>query len=258
VIIFPDSMEVHHHPDLKHKKWKEYLAEFFMIFIAVTLGFFAESLRESISESHIEKDYIKSFVEDLKSDTATLGKIIPAESRGISGIDSLLLSLHQPSYSDSSIRWMYYLYRKYSMSFLPMVFNLRTYNQLKNSGGLRLIKDKAASDSIVSYNEAVDDIGTNINYITHDFMLPSIYQGNKVFDAKWLIPYDGDNVINLLKSHEQIDLLSRDKMGIAEYGNLIYLVKNIRSDYLEQLKYHKWRAAKMIAFFQREYGIEQN
>src|SRR6516164_4263688 len=116
-------MEVHHHPDLKHKKWKEYLAESFMIFIAVTLGFFAESLRESISESHIEKDYIKSFVEDLKSDTATLGKIIPAESRGISGIDSLLLSLHQPSYSDSSIRWMYYLNRNSSPPSMTVVYN---------------------------------------------------------------------------------------------------------------------------------------
>jgi len=37
-------MEVHH----KHhvpKKWSEYLTEFFMLFAAVTLGFFAENQR---------------------------------------------------------------------------------------------------------------------------------------------------------------------------------------------------------------------
>lgn len=36
------DMEVHHHPDLHHKrkKLKEYFLEFFMIFLAVTLGFF--------------------------------------------------------------------------------------------------------------------------------------------------------------------------------------------------------------------------
>ena len=35
------DMEVHHHPDLHHKrkKFKEYFLEFLMIFLAVTLGF---------------------------------------------------------------------------------------------------------------------------------------------------------------------------------------------------------------------------
>ena len=33
-----ENMEVHHHPDLKHKKkhWTEYFLEFLMIFLAVT------------------------------------------------------------------------------------------------------------------------------------------------------------------------------------------------------------------------------
>jgi hypothetical protein len=40
-------MEVHHahHPNQK-KKISEYLLEFFMLFFAVTLGFFAENVRE--------------------------------------------------------------------------------------------------------------------------------------------------------------------------------------------------------------------
>jgi hypothetical protein len=34
-------MEVHHHPDLHHeqKPWKEYILEFVMLFLAVTMGF---------------------------------------------------------------------------------------------------------------------------------------------------------------------------------------------------------------------------
>ncbi|MFI5152687.1 MAG: hypothetical protein ACHQET_05090 [Chitinophagales bacterium] len=251
-------MEIHHHPDLKHKRkhWKEYLAEFFMIFIAVTLGFFAESLRESISENHIEKDYVRSFIADLKTDTARLDLVIPNESKAISGLDTLLTTLHQSSYSDSSIRLMYYLFRKYSMSFEPMTFNLRTYTQLRNAGGLRLIKSKAASDSIVAYNKAVDNIESIINYTTHDLMLPSIYQGNKIFDTQWLLPYSAGNITTLLKTDAKIDLLTRDRNSIAEYGNLIYLVKTIRLDYLGELKYHRDRTIKMIEFFQKEYGIE--
>ena len=45
-------MEVHHHPDLHHKKknFTEYFLEFLMIFLAVTLGFFAENVREHFDE----------------------------------------------------------------------------------------------------------------------------------------------------------------------------------------------------------------
>jgi len=40
------NMEVHHHPDVEKKGFKEYLLEGLMIFLAVTMGFFAESYRE--------------------------------------------------------------------------------------------------------------------------------------------------------------------------------------------------------------------
>lgn len=45
-------MEVHHHPDLHHKpkKRKEYFLEFLMIFLAVTMGFIAENVREHFAE----------------------------------------------------------------------------------------------------------------------------------------------------------------------------------------------------------------
>ena len=38
-------MEVHHHSH-HPKKWKEYITEFIMLFAAVSLGFFAENIRE--------------------------------------------------------------------------------------------------------------------------------------------------------------------------------------------------------------------
>ncbi len=36
-------MEVHHHPHVEKKAFKEYFLEFLMIFLAVTMGFFAEN-----------------------------------------------------------------------------------------------------------------------------------------------------------------------------------------------------------------------
>jgi len=56
---------VHHHPDLHHKKknFKEYFLEFVMIFLAVTLGFFAENIREHYSDKSKEQEFVVSLKE---------------------------------------------------------------------------------------------------------------------------------------------------------------------------------------------------
>ena len=57
-------MEVHHHPHVENlpagqagKKFKEYFLEFLMVFLAVTLGFFAEGLREHIADKERKTDH---------------------------------------------------------------------------------------------------------------------------------------------------------------------------------------------------------
>src|SRR4051794_32456759 len=57
-----ENMEVHKHPHhvTRKKKWGEYLLEFLMIFLAVTMGFFAEQIREGFVESRHEKEYMVS------------------------------------------------------------------------------------------------------------------------------------------------------------------------------------------------------
>src|ERR1700730_16037339 len=62
-----ENMEVHHHPDLHHKlkKWKEYFLEFLMIFLAVTLGFFAENIRENYVEHKRAREYASLLTEHL-------------------------------------------------------------------------------------------------------------------------------------------------------------------------------------------------
>ena len=59
-----ENMEVHHHPHVEKKNLKEYFLEFLMIFPAVTMGFFAENIREHFVNKKKERQYIKSFVED--------------------------------------------------------------------------------------------------------------------------------------------------------------------------------------------------
>src|ERR1700729_960219 len=111
-------MEVHHHPDLhyKAKRWKEYLLEFMMIFLAVTLGFFAESLRETISDKQKEKEYIFSLVQNMKDDTAVFNTVIRENEQKEKRLGKLL-SLSAKNIKDTSVRRSFYIYALSGVSF---------------------------------------------------------------------------------------------------------------------------------------------
>src|ERR1017187_6991410 len=82
-------MEVHHHPNVEKKNFKEYFLEFLMIFLAVTMGFFAEQIRESFVQRSEEKEYIQSFYEDLSSDERNLPTLLKWVQNDIDISDSL-------------------------------------------------------------------------------------------------------------------------------------------------------------------------
>lgn len=68
-------MEVHHHSN-HPKKWGEYITEFLMLFVAVTLGFFVENQREHFVEKEREHELAKSLYNELKADSTDLSKIL--------------------------------------------------------------------------------------------------------------------------------------------------------------------------------------
>lgn len=61
-----------------------------MIFLAVTMGFFAENIRESIVNNHRELKYIKALLRDIKNDSISLTNFITQNFQTIRN-DSLLL-----------------------------------------------------------------------------------------------------------------------------------------------------------------------
>ena len=91
-------MEVFHPPDLHHRKkpWKEYGLEFLMIFLAVTLGFFAETLREYISDNRHVRQLGAQLIHDLKNDSAVLNENMSRDTLIIKKTDSLFYLSQQP------------------------------------------------------------------------------------------------------------------------------------------------------------------
>jgi len=146
------SMEVHKHPHhVTHKKkWAEYLLEFFMLFLAVFLGFIAENIREHKVERNREKEYLRSMFEDLKTDTSTINTFYNNADSAINKIDSLITLLRRPD-REKYGKTLYYFARVITTRLGRIVLTDRAFEEMKSSGSLRLINNEKLSDSISHY-----------------------------------------------------------------------------------------------------------
>src|SRR6188474_3418072 len=99
-------MEVHHHAHTSRKKWTHYFWEFFMLFLAVTLGFFVENQREHYIEHKRAKQYAFLLIQDLSKDTSLLNERINTRIFYDSKKDSLLY--YMDNIENKNGRYFYY------------------------------------------------------------------------------------------------------------------------------------------------------
>ncbi|MBD0332172.1 MAG: hypothetical protein ICV66_05915 [Chitinophagaceae bacterium] len=132
------------------KKWTEYLLEFFMLFLAVFLGFLAENQREHTVEANRAKEYAKSFISDLKGDTAELHAAINAEKFRQTCMDSIV-SIFGRLHSNLLVPGSFYYYSRFVSDLYVVDWNSSTINQLVHSGNLRYFENKELVDKINSY-----------------------------------------------------------------------------------------------------------
>lgn len=138
-------MEVHHHPNVEKKNFKEYLLEGLMIFLAVTMGFIAENIRENITERERAKVFAAAMVKDLKADTAEIINYKKYFTNAINQVDTLmqLLSVSEPKNIPSGKLYWYGLFGGAHRYFIP---NDATFQQMKSSGTLRYFQKSVAGD----------------------------------------------------------------------------------------------------------------
>jgi hypothetical protein len=189
------NMEVHHHPNVEKKNLKEYFLEFLMIFLAVTMGFFAENIRESYNSRENIHQLAVSLMNDLKIDTAHLAELLQKNNRKIKQIDSLSVILQQPkdniNYFD-----LQRLVVGASLNF-NFVSSGGTISELKSTGVLRLFSATKIPElinryeSIISSTKIIADIEFDYSrqYIEKGFM-------SKHFTPENIIKYADSNSIN--------------------------------------------------------------
>lgn len=137
-----------------------------MIFLAVTLGFVSENLREDKSNRKRERDYIQSLMVDLKIDAINLEKYIHMLENRITYLDTLILTIRQPNekinsndlytYSIKGVLWL-----GKADKFKPTEATLR----LLENDGFSIIRDRAAIDSILLYHSIAQRVSAHYDYM---------------------------------------------------------------------------------------------
>ncbi len=259
-IINPESeikdMEVHHHahdPAAPHhkKNWKSYFWEFLMLFLAVFCGFLAEYQLEHVIENSREKQFIKSYIEDLKTDTASINRNLTYQLSRKEQLDSMMKFLETQTIKGNESEF-YYLGRVLirTRRFQP---SDRTITQLKNSGALRLIRNEQAADSIISYQKLVETILGNIADERDERRdvdpLMSLIFDPYVFDKM----LDDNNIIH--KPAGNPPLRSYDASLHQDLAYRIHQLKGSNRILDTRLTLLREKAAGIIRFLQKEYHL---
>ena len=166
-------MEVHKHPHhVTHKKkWGEYLLEFFMLFLAVFLGFLAENQREHMIENEREKKFAQALYGDLKIDTAILNASIKERTFVIPNIDTFRMLVHTKGINEIPAgTWAYF--GRFGTRDVSVSLQDATLQQLLSSGGLRLFKNHRVENGIAQFDQASRDMKETISY--QDLMISDL------------------------------------------------------------------------------------
>lgn len=142
-------MEVHAHTHTARKKWTHYIWEFFMLFLAITLGFWVENKREHYIEHLRVKQYARSLAADLARDTANMSYIISRIQLQIRNSDSL--SAYMKTRPFRALRNIDLFTLTVIDRYPAYRWSRSTLEQIKNSGSLRYFDDSMVR-SISAYD----------------------------------------------------------------------------------------------------------
>jgi len=248
-------MEVHQHSHTARKKWTHYFWEFFMLFLAVTLGFLVENWREHFVEHQREKQFIGSLFNDIKADTANLDRIINSRTTKEHSLDSLsyMMNSANPEIFVNRI----YFYAATVARTLPYRFvpNDGTMQQLKNSGGLRLIRNRTVVDSIAKYDVTVRNLvgqwGVEENLINS-------YRdaATKIFDATVFEKMQDENANIVNSPSDQAKLQPYERRELYEWNYRLYGIRSINKANRRDLRSFLQQAKTLLSILQKEYHLQ--
>ncbi len=251
-----DTMEVHHHPEVEKKTFKQYVLEGIMIFLAVFMGFIAENIRERVADHEREQQYMESLVRDLALDTVALKAGFPVKEKRIEAIDSVFLffeSHPQPK----TIPFKIYLNIRRTTWDKIFSRNTGTINQLKNAGGLRLVRKTDVRDSLATYDWLWDrlDYYKEVYYTGQqigDGLIEKMLNANDLIKS-YRLNHTGISINEPLSSS---GIISINTAYLNDYLNFLFRQKITTKQDVQNYKRLEVKAALLIKMIKKEYDIE--
>jgi hypothetical protein len=248
-------MEVHHHSHTPRKKWTHYFWEFVMLFLAVTLGFFVENQREHYIEHKREKVYIASMIDDLKLDTIEFSAEATERDQAISMYDSLIKLLNQKNRNEFQQQRIYYFARMGVRYSIYPTMNDRTFEQMKSSGNLRLIRHKEITDRITRYYFKSKEFAVNTSQTLMRTQSLIEYQGN-VFDGTVFQEMINAKDFTIHPPDGNPLLVTEDKRTINELTVRIHYILSILLYSQKYMDRVNAEASELIEILKKEYHPE--
>ena len=244
------EMEVHHHthPGHQKKKWTDYFWEFLMLFLAVFCGFLAEYQLEHTIEKQKEDDYIQSMIEDLQNDTTKLNKVSRSLTEIKKSIDTILLYYNDIAKSNPILLRNIKAINSYPI----FIYSDRTIQQLKYSGGMRLIKNKKAAEGIMDYDAIVRNYENNGAYVQR------FWEG---LTAQRLNIIDGQSLENDFSGIGEIEneksyLITNDQIILKKFKNFIYELQIYHGHTINANVKLEEKASRLIEILKKEYHMK--
>jgi hypothetical protein len=246
-------MEVHHHPEVEKKGFKEYILEGLMIFIAVMMGFFAESLREHISDGAKEAKFIKGIVRNLHDDVKSLDALHKYNSIKIAGIDSMILLSEQDISKPANLRLFYVFMRRYLLTNSRFSANDETLSQLRNSGGYLFIEKGSAADSIAKYDQLNNRLYSQGQYYDDGFSAV-VNDALEIADFKILV--NNNQHKNAVFTATEFPPLSGDKQKLKVFFNKILEVRGLLDNYNSKVLKQEDYGTRLISYLKKLYRLK--
>ena len=247
-------MEVHAHTHTPRKKWSHYFWEFLMLFLAVFCGFLAEYQLEHVIEHQREKQFMKSMAEDLEKDIQLLKDESQLVMEQFNGLDSIVQIINEGTLGKSEVRTMYNLQRKFLYPLTLELIN-RTEIQLKNAGGMRLIRNKQVSDSIINYwqlKERFNDTKEAINghRIKAKDLSFTIFNNKYYSKDRMRFTFDDFN--------GEPELITKQLAVLTEFANRVSHTSELLLINYKQRRLHilLHGAARLIEVIKKEYHLK--
>jgi hypothetical protein len=239
-----------------------------MLFLAVSLGFLAENIREGYVEKERSHELMTSFMKDVELNLIFVDSLIKGDKKAMLLCDSIALYIIKTP-KDIDLKYVYEL-PSTSYRYLS---NNDTYDQMKSSGSLRYIKDSVLLRKMIEYSnlsKATEfrSVTQEYDYTSHEFQntlnkyMPTEIAANKraryifnfpsrfiadsndsrfyqetrdlVLNKKFLLA--NDKIVEF--KQDMVPVIYRKTSLISSTTNFLYMTKHSAEDLLGYYKEH--------------------